>query len=300
MKAVVDFGEIFLDQSLIRIGLPQKRLDLPNWVAPIHLHDRVVSEKLASFSGRLSDEQAPRGHGLQVPHGKSRYHASGFRICDGAREANAQLCIRQPLSQVLEGGIIGLKYVVNPVSHALGRYPRMIWKMRTAKREDVDGAFRPGMCQIPAWIDRFRDPVNLTVGDASPAKVLRSLKAREHEEVDLRFPNQSFKSVEAGLPNIVRPERARFIAQTEVRKCFPEKVMPVRKIQAKDGAASANRAEDRPQGGVEEGVEPGRNLRRREKNGPIHDFPLAVGGAKVFECLQQQHLWPLIAEPRSR
>ncbi len=299
MKAIVDFGEIFLDQRLIRIGLSQKRLNLPNWVVPIHFHDRVVSEKLASLSGRISDEQAPRRHGLQVTQGKRRYHASGFGMCDRAREANAQLCVRQPLSQVLKGRILGLKHVINPVSQALGRDARMIWQMRAAKREDLGGAFRPGMCEIPAWIDRFRDPVNLTVGDASPPKVLRGLKAGEHKEVDLRFPNQSFKSVEAGLPDIVRPESARFISEIEVRKCFPEKVMPVRETQAKDRATPANRAEDRPRGGVEESVEPGRNFRRREKDGPTHDFPLAVGCAKVFEYLQIKNVWPLVVEPRS-
>src|SRR4029077_9060984 len=113
----------------------------------------------------------------------------------------------------------------------------------------------------------------------------------KHKEVDLRFPNQSFKSVEARLPDIVRPERARFIAETEVRKCFPEEVMPIWKTQAKDRATPANRAEDRPQGGVEESVEPSRNFHRREENGSIYDFPLAVGCAKVFECFQQQNVW---------
>lgn len=140
MKSIIDFGKIFLDQRLIQVGLSRKGLDLPNWVVPIHFHDRLICEKLASFSGRISDEQAPRRHGLQVTQGKSRYHSGGFRMGNRAREANAKLCVRQSLNQVPKGEILGLKHIVNPVSQALGRDPRMIRQVRAAKRKDVGGA----------------------------------------------------------------------------------------------------------------------------------------------------------------
>ncbi len=58
VEATVHLGKIFLKQRLMGITVPQKCLDLPDGIAPVHLNNGIVSEKFASFRRGISDEQA--------------------------------------------------------------------------------------------------------------------------------------------------------------------------------------------------------------------------------------------------
>jgi len=53
--------------GLARIQLREYTLDLTYLVAPFHLHDRVVPEERKKLGRAVAEDDAPRGHGFEVP-----------------------------------------------------------------------------------------------------------------------------------------------------------------------------------------------------------------------------------------